>query len=76
MLKSSLLEAACALVSLKEYSGRFYITFSRFMHYISIEILDLYILIYECRSVNLHSTIRTLVFPFYIFSWFLCTIRG
>lgn len=75
MLKSSLLEVVCALISLKEYSGRFYITFSRCIDCISIEILDLYILIYDHRSVNLHSTVITLVFPFYTFSWFLCA-RG
>lgn len=34
------------------------------MHYISIEILGLYILKYELRSVNLHSTVRTLLFTF------------
>lgn len=34
------------------------------MHYISIEILGLYILKYELRSVNLRSSIRTLLFTF------------
>lgn len=31
------------------------------MHYISIEILVLYIFQYEHRSVNLHSTVRALL---------------
>lgn len=32
------------------------------MHYISIEIWGIYILKYELKSVNLHSTVRTLLF--------------
>lgn len=34
------------------------------MHYISIEILGIYILKYELRSVNLHSVVKTLLFTF------------
>lgn len=77
MLKSSLLEAVCALVSSKTIPKGFIATYSRYIHFI--------LYIYTCkfcmfnfsnehRTANLHSTATTLA-SFYIFFKPLCTMR-